>query len=68
LHGSPRFVQLPEPRQRSREMEMRDGIIPVRVEAPAKPDDCFGIGTELRLGNAAPHGRPFFLSSVAPLI
>src|SRR6266478_646167 len=34
---------------------MRDGIIPVCVEAPAHPDDCFGIGTELRLGKADPY-------------
>ena len=31
---------------------MRDGHIPVCVEAPTHPDDCFGIGTELRLGKA----------------
>ena len=31
---------------------MRNGMISVCVEAPAQPDDCFGIGTELRLGEA----------------
>jgi len=31
LHCGPRFVQFPEPRQYSREMEIRDGIIPICV-------------------------------------
>ena len=52
LHRSPRLIQLAEPRQCSREMEMRDGIISVCVEAPAQPDDRFGIGIELHLGEA----------------
>ena len=52
LRCSPRFVQLPEPRECGREIEMRDGIIPVCVEAPAHPEDCFGIGTKLRLSKA----------------
>jgi len=55
LHGGPRFVQLPEPRQHSRESEMRKGKIPVRVETSAHPEDCFGIDTELRLGKADPY-------------
>src|SRR5262249_43961197 len=52
IHGSPRFVQLSEPREHGREIEMRDGIIPICVEAPAHPDGCSGIVTELRLGKA----------------
>jgi hypothetical protein len=52
LHCGPRFVQLPEPRQRSRENEMRGGMVSVCVKSPAQPDDCFGIGTELHLGEA----------------
>jgi len=52
LHLSPRFVQLPESRQASRENKMPDRIISVCVEAATQPDDCFGIGIELRLGAA----------------
>src|SRR5262245_3638706 len=48
IHGSPRFVQPSEPREHSREIEKCDGVISVCVEAPAHPDDSFGIGTELR--------------------
>jgi hypothetical protein len=54
FHGSMGLVQLPEPRQRTRELEMRGGIISVFVEAPAKPYDCFGIGIELHFGEADP--------------
>ena len=52
IHVSPRFVQPSEPRECGREIEMRDGNIPVCVEAPVHPEDCFGIGTKLRLGKA----------------
>ena len=31
---------------------MRKGIIPICLEAPAQPSDCFGIGIELHLGKA----------------
>jgi hypothetical protein len=34
LHFSSRFVQLPEPCQRSRKIEMCDGMVSVCVEAP----------------------------------
>jgi hypothetical protein len=34
---------------------MCDGIVPICVDAPAEPDDCFGIGTELRLGKSDPY-------------
>src|SRR6516165_4829801 len=44
-----RFVQLPEPRQRRRQIKLREGRIAVCVEAPPQPDDSFGIGTKLRL-------------------
>ena len=52
IHGCTGLVQLPYPREYGREIEMRDGIIPVCVEAPAHPEDCFGIGTKLRLSKA----------------
>ena len=39
LHCGPRFVQLPEARQRSRKMEMRIGRVSVCVEASAQPSD-----------------------------
>src|ERR1700739_4420744 len=55
LHGSPRLVKRAEPRQSSRELEMRVGVVSVCVEAPAQPDDCFGIEVELHLGEANPH-------------
>jgi len=51
LHCGPRFAQLPEPRQPSREIEMREGIISVCVEAQAQPEDCVGIGIEVYLGD-----------------
>jgi hypothetical protein len=35
LHCCPRFLQLPEPRKRSRKNEMCDGMVSVCVEAPA---------------------------------
>ena len=54
LHCGPRFVQLPEPRQRSRKIEMCDGMVSVCVEAPADPEDCFVIGIEVRPGDADP--------------
>jgi hypothetical protein len=46
------LVQLSEPREYGCEIKMRDGIIPVYVEAATHPDDCFGIGVELRRGKA----------------
>ena len=52
LHRGARLVQFAEPRRAQPEMEMRERIVSVCVEAPAHPDDCFGIGTELRLGKA----------------
>ena len=54
LHCRPRFVQLPEPRQRSRKMEMCHGMVSVCVEASAYPEDRFVIGIEVRLGDADP--------------
>jgi hypothetical protein len=52
IHGSPCFVQPSESRERAREIEMRGGKIPVCVEAPAEPEDCFAIGTDLSFGDA----------------
>ena len=54
LYGSPRLVQHAETRQSSRKTEMHDGVVPVCVEAPAQPDDSFGIKVELHLGEADP--------------
>src|ERR1700730_18699005 len=53
-YGSPRLVQHAETRQSSRKTEMHDGVVPVCVEAPAQPDDSFGIKVELHLGEANP--------------
>src|SRR5262249_8759315 len=64
LHCGLRFVQLPELRQCGRQIKMREGGISVCVEAPAHPDDCFGIGTELRLGEAD-HCHPSVGTGVA---
>ena len=47
------FVQLPEQRQRGREIEMPNRIVRVCVEAPTQPDNCFGIGIEVHLGKAS---------------
>src|SRR5215471_9457062 len=55
IHSSTGLVQLAQPRQSSREMEMCDGKIPVCIDALAKPDDCFGIGSELHIGKANPY-------------
>ena len=55
LNRGVRLVQLPEPRQRSREMEMRDGIVSIGLKAPTKPRDRFGVGIKLYLGKADPH-------------
>jgi hypothetical protein len=55
LHCGPRFVQLPEPRQRTREKEMRERVISVSFDAPAQPDDRFSIGIEVHLGDADPY-------------
>ena len=55
IHGCTGLVQLPYPREYGREIEMRDGIIPVCVEPAAHPDDRFGIGTELCLRKADPY-------------
>ncbi len=58
LRGGPRLVQRAELRQGGGEMEMREGIIAVGLDASAQPSDRFGIGAELQLGEADEHHPP----------
>jgi hypothetical protein len=51
LHCRPRFVQLPEPRQRSPEI-IREGKIAVGLDASAQPSARLRVSTKLKLGNA----------------
>jgi hypothetical protein len=55
LHRGPRLIQLPEQRESSSEMEMRERVIPVCLDASAQPGDCFSIGVEMQLGDADPY-------------
>src|SRR5260370_35527308 len=64
IHRSPPFVQLSEPRECGGELEMRERIVSVCVQAPTHPTDCFAIGTELHLGKADIY-QPFRSKGVA---
>ena len=54
LCGCSRLVHLAKPRENSRELEMRDGVVSVCLKAAAQPGKCFDVGVERHLGNANP--------------
>src|SRR5215831_14278218 len=58
LHGRSRLVHLAEPRENSRETEMRGGVISVCLKTPAQPSCCFGVGIERHLGESDPYEPP----------
>src|SRR5262245_28282005 len=46
----PCLIQLTDARQGSREIERRNGVISVRLKAPAKPNNCFGVSALPQFG------------------
>ena len=64
MYRGARLLKFAKPRQGSAELEMRERIVSVCVEAPTHPTDCFGIGTELHLGKAHVY-QPFRSKGVA---
>jgi len=55
FHGRSRLVYLPAPRENSREMEMRGGVISVCLKSPAQPCYCLVVSVEHYLGEAEPY-------------
>ena len=52
FHSRSRRIYLAKPRENSREIEMRGGIISVCLNTPPQPRYCFGIGVKHHLGEA----------------
>src|SRR5262245_13089984 len=54
LSCHPRLFYRPEPREHSRELEVRHGEIPVCLKTSTQPGNCFRVGVKSHLGEPDP--------------